>query len=271
MNLEPYFAGIFYQHEQAIIGHSGFLMGQYSDKGWWYYFIVAFLIKTPIAMLIFMTVSLVVFIGKTPKDELLNEAFLLTPAAAIFCFFSLNYQDIGLRYILPIYPFLFVFASKAAQIFLINKMRTGLYVAAVAWYVGASFYIHPHYLAYFNELVGGPNNGYKYLVDSNLDWGQDLKGLKKYMQQHGISRINLSYFGSDSPERYGITYNWFPSTVLGNPDPEKHSMALKGWFAISATSLQGDYFDNKNQFAWFKDRKPIAKIGYSIFIYNLDD
>jgi hypothetical protein len=150
-------------------------------------------------------------------------------------------------------------------------MLTGLSVALIGWYVGASCYIHPHYLAYFNELAGGPDNGYKYLVDSNLDWGQDLKGLKSYMQKHGIARINLSYFGTDSPARYGISYDWLPSYGLPNPDPEKHKFVPKGWVAISATSLQGVYLGDSDIYAWFRERKPVAKIGYSIFIYKMDD
>jgi len=269
MNLNPYFDGILYQHEKAG-DHWSFLMGKYSTTGWWYYFIVVFLVKTPIATMVFLAISVVLFVGKIPKGVWINEMFLLLPAATIFCFFSLSHKAIGLRYILPIYPFLFVFASRAAQSFLSNKMLTGLSVAAIGWYVGASCYIHPHYLAYFNELAGGPDNGYKYLVDSNLDWGQDLKGLKSYMQQHGISRINLSYFGTDSPARYGISYDWLPSYILYNPDPEKKKITL-GWFAISATNLQGVYMSNKDLYAWFRERKPVAKIGYSIFIYKMDD
>jgi hypothetical protein len=202
-----------------------------------------------------------------------NEAFLLVPASVIFCFFSLEHQSIGLRYVLPMYPFLFVFASKTAQLCLSNQRLRGLYIAAVVWYMGASFYIHPHYLAYFNELVGGPNNGSQYLVDSNLDWGQDLKGLKAYMEKHAISRINLSYFGSDSPERYGIKYNWLPSYVLRDPDPQNPAFehGLNGWVAISASNLQGEYFVDKNLFSLFRGLKPVAKIGYSIFIYHIND
>ena len=270
MDLNPYFDGILYQQEQAG-DHWGFLMGQYSTSGWWYYFIVAFLVKTPIATMVFLVISLVLFVGKIMKGMWINEMFLLIPAVAIFCFFSLNHKAIGLRYILPVYPFLFVFASRAAQSFLSNKMLTGLSVALIGWYVGASCYIHPHYLAYFNELAGGPDNGYKYLVDSNLDWGQDLKGLKSYMQKHGIARINLSYFGTDSPARYGISYDWLPSYGLPNPDPEKHKFVPKGWVAISATSLQGVYLGDSDIYAWFRERKPVAKIGYSIFIYKMDD
>jgi len=271
MHLGPYVAGILYQQEHQNVAYRRFLIGQYSTSGWWYYYIVVFLIKTPISAILFLAISMVLFFRKMAKGEWMNEAFLLMPAVVIFCFFSLNSHEIGLRYILPIYPFLFVFASKAAQWFSSSKMLVGLYVAAIIWYIGASCYIHPHYLAYFNELVGGPNNGYKYLVDSNLDWGQDLKGLKAYMQKHGISRISLSYFGSDAPERYGIAYNWLPSFYLRDTDPAHHETALKGWVAISATNLQGVYFENRDIFAWFRARKPVAKLGYSIFIYNMDD
>jgi 4-amino-4-deoxy-L-arabinose transferase-like glycosyltransferase len=268
---EPYFLGIFYQHAHAGGGHYGFLLGDYSSSGWWYYFIVAFLLKTPIPLLLFLAVAAYLWVRNWRGGYWLNETFLLIPAAVIFLFFSVNRDAIGVRYILPAYPFLFVFASKAAQICFTNKWRMGLSAAALAWYVGASCFIHPHYLAYFNELAGGPGNGYKRLVDSNLDWGQDLKGLKKFMDANGIAKISLSYFGSDSPARYGIAYDWLPSYSLDDPRPDQHEKVLKGWVAISATNLEGDYFENKDLFAWFRQREPVAKIGYSIFVYKVDD
>jgi hypothetical protein len=140
----------------------------------------------------------------------------------------------------------------------------------LTWYIGASCWIHPHYLAYFNELIGGPDNGYKYLVDSNLDWGQDLKGLKAFMREHGISRINLSYFGSDAPERYGISYVRLPSFVLRGGDRQHKDSDPPGWYAISVSCLQGSYLMNRDLFEPFKSLKPVAKIGYSIFIYDLN-
>ena len=146
-----------------------------------------------------------------------------------------------------------------------------LFAALCAWYVGASWTIHPHYLAYFNEIAGGPSRGYRCLVDSNLDWGQDLKRLERFMEENDIPRIRLSYFGSDSPQRYGIAYDWLPSVVLVDPSPERRKPILRqGWFAISATNLQGVYFENKNMFAWLRERQPVARLGYSMFIYHLD-
>jgi len=272
MDLRPYFAGIQYQDTHASEGHSAFLMGEYSRSGWWYYFIVAFMLKTPIAAIVLMALSLVSLMGRARNGDWLEEAFLLIPAAVVFAFFSVNHQSIGLRYVLPIYPFLFVLASETARALASkNRWTVGLLGGLVAWYLGASCWIHPYYLAYFNEFVGGPRNGYKYLVDSNLDWGQDLKGLGRYMERHAISKISLSYFGTDSPKRYGIAYTWLPSFVLEDPTPGRFELAPGGWLAVSATNLQGVYLDDKDFFAPLKNRIPEATIGYSIFVYHLDD
>ena len=270
MHPGPYFTGIAFQKLHASVGHPGFLMGKYSTSGWWYYFIVAFLLKTPIAAIVLLAISAMRLVARARTGVWIDEAFLLLPAAVVFVFFSVNHLSIGLRYVLPIYPFLFVWASEAARSATLKSPRAiGLIAVLVGWYVGASWLIHPHYLAYFNEFAGGPAHGYKYLVDSNLDWGQDLKGLKRYMQEHSISKISLSYFGTDSPQRYGISYNWLPSFFLEDPNPEQHEIAPGGWVAISATNLQGVYFQDKNLFAWLKTRQPEAMIGYSIFIYHL--
>ena len=140
------------------------------------------------------------------------------------------------------------------------------------WYPVGSLTIWPDYLAYFNELAGGADNGYRYLVDSNLDWGQDLKGLKRFMDDRGIDRIYLSYFGTDSPARYGIQYDWLPSYELENPDPSKTAIDLKRqrYLAISVTNLQGVYMEPNTMYRWLDRYTPVAKIGYSIFVYYLE-
>lgn len=268
-DLEPYFAGIALQQYKAHAGHWSFLLGECSLHGWWYYLLVAFVLKTPIAGMLLLVSAFFVYLWNIRKNGGFEELFLLVPAAVIFGFFSIYSEARGLRYILPVYPFLFVFAAGATRTLLSKKFLTAVYGVLIAWYIGASLYIHPHYLAYFNELAGGPDNGYRYLVDSNLDWGQDLKGLGRYMREHGISKICLSYFGTDRPERYGIAYEWLPSEVLRNPSPGVQTVTLHDWVAISATNLQGVYFENKDIYAMLRAKQPVAKIGYSIFIYNL--
>ncbi len=262
----PYFQGIKYQLTHANDGHSSFLMGKYSIHGWWYYYVVVFLLKTPIPVLLLFIMALVIYFIK-PRTNRIDSLFLLLPIMVIFVFFSIEHQSIGIRYILPIYPFIFAFIGSLR---ITGKRYRYCLCVLAAWYVGTSLYIAPHYLAYFNEFIGGPENGYKYLVDSNLDWGQDLKGLKKFMDRHGVRRISLSYFGADSPQRYGIKYDWLPSHHLYNPAPGKKVSIPPGQLiAVSATNLQGVYLENNDLFKWLLQYQPVAKIGYSMFIYDI--
>jgi hypothetical protein len=126
------------------------------------------------------------------------------------------------------------------------------------WLVIASAKTYPFYLAYFNEIVGGPGNGYKYLSASNLDWGQDLKDLSSYVHQHAITRLKFAYFGTDDPRAYGISYE---KLLPGHP--------TTGNIAVSATALVGTRAGCERAFEWLRRYDPRAKIGYSIFIYYI--
>ena len=184
--------------------------------------------------------------------------------------FSIKTQAIGLRYILPVYPLMFVLIFGLAERGWHRGRRGLLLGALLVWYVVSSVAIHPHYLAYFNEVAGGPSGGHRYLVDSNLDWGQDLKGLKRFMQEQDIEKIHLSYFGTDVPSRYSIAYEWLPIAVLDNPNPEQQiPNRATGWIAISVTNLQGTYFANQNLFQYLRQYEPVARIGHSIHVCHL--
>jgi len=191
---------------------------------------------------------------------------LAVPIGAVFAFFCMMPKCSVLRYILPVYPFIFVIIGGLATL----GRRVCILVCTLGlWHLLSAIAIAPHYLSYFNEIAAGPGNGYKYLVDSNLDWGQDLKELKKYMDRHGIRKVSLSYFGSDSPERYGIAYDWLPSFLLYNPQPDRvPQINPEQLLAISVTNLQGTHLEDKNQIKWLLQYEPVAKLGYSIFIYD---
>ncbi len=266
-NLLPWWQGISYQMRHAGDGHAAFLLGMHSDSGWWYYYLVAFLLKTPVPIIVMFIAAL--YLNRSrEKAEKMAELILLLPVIVFFGTFTVMHQSIGLRYILPVYPFLFVMAGSLMQYG--DKVRV---IACVLtfWLIVTTLTAVPDYLAYFNELAGGSRNGYRSLVDSNLDWGQDLKGLKSYMATKGVKRITLSYFGADSPQRYGIEYDWLPSNYLYNPEPERdwRVMPPGQLLVISATNLQGVYFTDKLLFSWLKQFKPIATIGHSLFIYDL--
>jgi len=250
----PYLLGLNKVMYHSLQGHSAFLLGERSFSGWWYYFIITFALKTPLSLIVMLLVSIYLAFR---SPDLKKDIYVMLPALAYFLIFLTNNINIGNRHLLPIYPFIFVFVGKLS--YLKQKyLKTGI-ILLLVWYAVSSILIYPHYLAYFNELAGGPDNGYNYLIDSNIDWGQDLKGLKAYMDNNNIKSVNLAYFGKDSPEYRGISYS-----DLG-------CFHEKGIAAISVNLFKGITADYAKCYNWLKLYKPFAKIGYSIFLYNVPD
>lgn len=252
----------------AGAGRASFLMGEYSLEGWWYYFVVTFLIKTPVPIILFMIAAIAYSLRE--RALFFKTAALFAPALAIFIFVSMQTVNIGHRYLLSAYPFVFALIGIIPCIKTKSLKAARIVIAGFSlWFVYGAFSIHPHELAYFNEFIGGPANGYKYLVDSNIDWGQDLTGLKEYMDKNSIKTVKLAYFGFSDPSYYGIDYEYLPSYAINEPKNAKPRIELKGWFAISATMLQGVYMIDRDFYRVFRESEPVEKIGYSIFIYRL--
>jgi hypothetical protein len=243
-------------------------MGEFSTTGWWYYFSIAFLIKTPVAAILLLIAS-VLYLFVADKEDSGKAMYMILPALLVFIAVSLQKVNIGLRHVLPVYPFIFTLIGFVPNIRTRSlKAAKAVFYAACLWYLYAAISIYPHQLAYFNEFIGGPANGYKYLVDSNLDWGQDLPGLKKYMDEKGIERIKLAYFGFSDPGYYGIEYEYLPSYQILEPQNVKEAVPVEGWLAISATMLQGLYLPDPGTYASLREARPVDTIGHSIFIYR---
>jgi hypothetical protein len=258
----------FFRHSEA---RPTFLLGRLSDRGFWYYFPVTFALKTPLALL-----ALVVLSAATRRQHpasLRTELFLWLPAVLYFvlaCTLGLN---IGHRHLLPIYPFLFVIAGRCAAhaVVRVPAILSGAAVAVLAaWYGVSVARVHPHYLAYFNELAGGPSGGYRYLVDSNLDWGQDLKGLAAWVERNAVPRIKLSYFGTADPEYYRIPCDLLPGQMLPPPRDVVREIAPGDVVAVSATNLQGVYLEPEDRplMERLRAQAPVASVGHSILIYR---
>ncbi len=257
-------------------GTPSFLLGQYSDSGWWYYFLVAFLLKTPLPSLILLgwaaaRAVYTQFAHHASCITAVTLSSLLIPALGYFAIALTTDINLGYRHLLPVLPFLFVFV--AAMMPCESAQWHYAMLGLIVWLGITTVALHPDYLAYFNRLAGGPDGGWRYLVDSNIDWGQDLSGLKVWMDENGVDQVWLSYFGEAQPEYYGIDYvglDSYPPRLM-NPQARPfypHDPA-PGIYAISATNLQGVQFANHDHFAWFRNREPLAKIGYSIFIYDV--
>ena len=253
-------------------GRNTYLLGAHSPNGWWYYFPVAFAVKTPLPTLILLVASFV-FVWR--RGTWRSTSFLLIPVAIYFAICLASPFDIGYRHLLPILPCLFIFMSQLALFkWKPSRARTAALSVMVIWLIIASAKIFPHYLTFFNEIAGGPDNGYKILIDSNLDWGQELIGLRNYMTQENISSVKLSYHGTADPTAYGVVYEPLPSYPYNQwtsdtvPDILLNPSA--GVYAISANNLQGLRFKNPGLYASFRQRKPDAIVGHSLFIYRIN-
>ncbi len=294
-SLEKYLDGLLFVLDHNHKGNPAFLFGMYSDFGWWYYFPLAFLIKTPLPIIIFFSLSILFFFierlrnvsrrnsvqvikrnhNSKVEPTLYSELFLLLPAF-LFMFLSLFSRiNIGIRHILPIYPLIIILSGRYIHSLYSSGRRASkkpwraFTIILMIWLAASSILIFPYHLSYFNELILGPKHGYKYLVDSNLDWGQDLIRLKKFLDQEGEESLILSYNGSADAHYYGIRYQYLPGYGLNYPQHYQIQYNRKEFIAVSATNLQSVFFNLHDTYDWLKAKEPYARIGYSIFVWDI--
>ncbi|MDR1480882.1 MAG: glycosyltransferase family 39 protein, partial [Planctomycetaceae bacterium] len=216
-----YVAGIDTQKSDFEFRSDNYLCGTWKYGGWWYYYLFSFLVKEPIGMLILFFIATVITFRQCPV-KWKDETILLLPA---LCVFILASSQTGMnhhyRYILPIFPFLFVWLAKVGEC----HFKTAIIL--LSYFAFSSISTYPHSLSYFNEFVGGAKNGPKYLLGSNVDWGQDVLLLKKWYDEHTESRPFYlecaSYF---DPVVAGIGYQKI------NPNDMR-----PGWYAVSVNCL----------------------------------
>ena len=240
--------------------------GHFVNHVWWY-FPLALVIKTPLAVLALGMAGLAAVKSSFKKDHL----WLILPPLIDFSVSMGVGGRIGLRHMLPVMPFLAVLAGLGVAYARDKKVLRYIMAPLVLLWGWGLVKTGPYYLAYFNELAGGPANGYNFLVDSDLDWGQDLKTMSSWLKKRGNPPVVFSYFGAARPEYYGLRY--LPLGVISTVELPGTGEDLcridRLLLAVSATNLQSAYYPDKKTFDWLKDRKPVFKAGYSIFIYDL--
>jgi len=264
-------------HGQGLVqGRPTFLAGSYSNFGWWYYFPVAFLLKTPLALLALFFMGVVVSLIRGRIVSLDGEAFVVVPIVLFLGVAMTSTLNIGLRHILPIYPFVIVFAALASSALFEGRSRNGPTICAALLAVGLLEFssVYPNNLAFFNRAVGGPSNGFRWLADSNVDWGQDLKPLKGWMDANHVTHINLAYFGVADPAYYGIDCTYMGGTTIPGVTPSMmRPPRLPGYAAVSVTLLDGVPFAERDRdfYKPLRDRTPAADIGGSIRVYWVEE
>lgn len=258
---ENYVLGIDLQKWDFERGRFSYLRGQWRAGGWWYYYIYALAIKVPLGTWLLMLLACLVGLlrwgyAASWRDELVLLAPIIVVLTLVSSQTGFNHH---LRYVLPIFPLAFVWASKVARAVDLKHRKMALLAgAALLWSAGSSLWVYPHSLSYFNELVGGPTGGHAHLggsyADSNIDSGQDLLYLKRWLDKHPQARpLHLAVISSCPPSIAGI------QSTLPPPQPQP------GWYALSVKRIRS----RTGEYACFLRFEPLAMAGYSIYIYHV--
>ena len=283
-----YGLGLLMVTQRSVGGNTTYFLGEVSRFGWRHYFPIVYLIKEPLAWwalvvtaLATAAVSIKSFQPRVYKiRSYLQENFIELAMILWLVFYwalSINSTlNIGVRHLLPTYPFAILLVS--GQIAKINYKKFKIYgfllTVLLGWYVFENLSVSPYYLTYFNQAVGGPSGGYRYVVDSNLDWGQDLKRFSNWVKENDIPKIEFDYFGWADPSYYlGERYAWTSSTKYKDAEDFKLSNQSDGWLAVSVSFLQGsqglpDQYKSNN-YLWLQNHTPVTTIGNSIFVYRI--
>jgi hypothetical protein len=246
---EAYLYGFAFTNKSAMY-RPAFLDGEWSNTGFTSFFPRAFLYKTPIPLLLLLISACIAgYLRWRNADSgaIARHLWRLSPIwALVFVYgtFSLiSHLNIGHRHLLPIYPAIFI-ACGASTYFVRTQSckAAAIFICAMlCWEIIESSLLRPDYLTYFNQLAGGPKNGYNHLVDSSLDWGQDLPVVKSWLDHHfdasATTRLYLAYFGTALPQWYGIEATPLPL----DSSTQKVRPLEAGTYCISATTLQQVY------------------------------
>jgi 4-amino-4-deoxy-L-arabinose transferase-like glycosyltransferase len=290
---KDYLQGIDYSRFEFERGMRSYLNGQWKHGGWWYYYLDAMAMKIPLGTLAIGALALVLMAaggrrnsegGRRNGEEsgvrsqesavagssfivhhssfaaayrlgLLDECAIWLPGLAILTLVSsqTGYNH-HLRYVLPAFPFLLIGISRAALAFDYKHWILAALVGIAALQsTVSSLRVFPHSMSYFNELGGGPLGGHEHLVNSNIDWGQDLLYLRDWLAAHLEAKpLHLSYFGGVNPKLVGIDSQPVPKQIV------------PGWYAISVNNLH-----ENEPLGRFLKTQPTAMAGYSIYIYHV--
>ena len=243
-----YLLGIDLQRKDFEGATDSYLNGTWSDHGWWYYYLEAFAIKEPLGFLILILWGLSRAVRRRPgaahpAEELGLAISALTYLVVVSSQTGFNHH---MRYVLPMLPFLIVGTGKLGWFFRPGHHKAaGIVVALGIWGIASSLMVYPCSLSYFNEVAGGPQAGHAYLVDSNIDWGQDLLWLRDWLRSHPEARpFHLAYFNSVDPQLFGIDYRLPPMGPPSGPGPNGSGFdgpqgPVPGYHAISVNFLRG--------------------------------
>jgi len=255
-------------------GFTGYMLG-HKIRGWVpLYFPLAWAIKFPIPLQLLTVAGLAAFFIRIWRREA-GAADLLVWGAAAFFFgaAAISNSHLGFRHVLPALPFFILGGGFALARWSGHRAARVAIALSLACLAVSSLRVYPQGISYFNEWIGGPTRAWRYLADSNLDWGQNLPDLGVYMERNRIGRIKTFLFGYDNPFHYLKPGSMDPQTLPApdNPALERYYRPRPGLYAVSVNFLAGFLAPPgyEDYLAFFRERLPDARAGYSILIYDV--
>ncbi len=303
-----YLLGVLMVFGRVQGGNVTYFDGQVSNQSFHWYFPQLFVMKTQVALLVFM-VMLLLGVGWRASQaqsvkrlaSALAASFRVWPAEWALGGFAVFYfvvsvagnLNLGIRHILPVYVPLFLLVAIGLVQWIrrsrgIRKMwLSAVVLAGMVWYGASTALAAPYFIPYFNEIAGGSGNAGQYFSDSSVDWGQDLIRLKHYVDAHPeIDKIAIDYFGGGSPDYYFCDrrYNDNGQLITSSVGYDCSKSKYEPWhaqygeyhgdyIAVSETFLENDRWyaarEGHDGYKYLREREPVAKIGYSIYVYKL--
>jgi 4-amino-4-deoxy-L-arabinose transferase-like glycosyltransferase len=240
-------------HDRTI--EQGFLFGEYSEVGWWYYFPVALAVKTPLPLLALAVAGAMVAARRETHGEV--AAIVL----GILAFAMVSRVSLGIRHILPIYVPLSMLAAFAIVTgWRFSKRHRAAVAVGLVWLVADGILAHPDYLPWMNALAGPHPE--LVLADSNFDWGQDLVRLRTACRERKIDRLGVLLAASAASDQL-----WMP---LFDPNPIQPYTPVSGWVAVGETPLQMSQATDPNSYTWLTANRPFIRVGKTIRLYHVD-
>ncbi len=265
-----YWRGLFSATSHNYYGHAAYLLGQASTQGWWYYFPVVLYVKTPILLLLLVLTAMIIHLWRLARfkpdqswsERLPFDFWIIGFPPLIFLLWSMtSHINIGLRHVFPTYVFFPLAVGSLITMLEQKTKRWGLVLALSTAIISLTVTTAawPHTIGYFNGLVGGSTQGHRYVLDSNLDWNQDILRLQSFLNQQKISEIQLALFGS-------IPANYYFPTIRHVPGDADIAAGVRphGVVVIS----DGQLYNLDGPFSWLRPLRPRWRVGSSISVYD---
>jgi len=285
--------GLAMVQQRSTGGNTIYWMGRVVKEGGPEYFPTIYFIKEPLAwwLLVAMALTALIFHHRRRSGEFVRGHFFSNNLEewvwllwlAIYWVISIRSTlNIGVRHLLPVYPFTVMLVSGRLSVLLDwlhkhDRARLRYVSLAIAlllgWYSFESVRVWPSYLSYFNQLAGGPSGGFRYVADSNLDWGQDVKRLGQWLTANNVQKVSIDYFGWSDPVYYlGSRYVYTTGSYWNDAHDFIKRNQSDGWIAISATFYQeatNRAEPGASTYRWLMDYEPVTVIGNSIFLWHI--